>query len=395
MLIYPVCAGCLCRQSGYGDVHLKPDLGTLRKVAWLPKTALVLCDIFDRHTHGEATVGPRAMLRKQIDRARNLGFVAKAASELEYYMYHNTYRNMHETQYTQMKPFGWYLGDYHMLQDTRAESFNADVRRYLKQSGVAVENSKGEYGLGQHELNVKYNEVLAMADNHTVYKQCLKEVAEQKGMSITFMAKPHADQSGSSCHIHMSLWDLAEKNNLFDGKGELDGIKCSDTFRYFLGGWMKYTPELMAFYAPTVNAFKRYQSASWAPTSLTWSPDNRTAGFRVIGSGKSLRIECRLPGADANPYLAFAASLAAGLEGIEKKVEPPAATIGDIYNKEVKVHMPNSLGAAAKVLAHSAFAKQAFGEDVVFHYSHFYEQEQKQYDAAVTDWERKRYFEQI
>jgi glutamine synthetase len=310
-------------------------------------------------------------------------------------MYQNTFEDAAAGGYNNLKPLGYYMGDYHMLQDTRAEVLNADVRRLLKKSGVKVENSKGEYGFGQHELNVKYNEVLAMADDHTVYKQCFKEVADQKKMSVTFMAKPHADQSGSSCHIHMSLWDTKKGTNAFDGPHELTGVHCSDTFRHFLGGWLKHTPELMPFFAPTINSYKRYQSASWAPTRLAWSPDNRTAGFRVVGHGKSLRIECRLPGADANPYLAFAASLAAGLNGIENKIEPPAAVLGDVYSDQRVAHVPKTLNEAVHLFEHSELAKKAFGQDVVDHYVHYFREEIRSYNMAVTDWERKRYFEQI
>jgi glutamine synthetase len=267
----------------------------------------------------------------------------------------------------------------------RTEGFHAAARRHLKLSGVPVENSKGEWGKGQHELNVRYAEALEMADRHVVFKQCLKEIAEAQGVSVTFMAKFAADGAGSSCHIHFSLWR--------DGKNAF--VKGGDTFRWFLGGWLAHVPDVMVFYAPTVNSYKRYVDASWAPTRLAWSHDNRTAGFRVVGEGQSLRIECRIPGADCNPYLALAASLASGLDGIANKTEPPECFIGDIYQAKSLPRVPYTLAEANERFSSSSFCKRAFGEAVVEHYSHFYRTEAQAYDRAVTDWERRRYFERI
>jgi glutamine synthetase len=258
---------------------------------------------------------------------------------------------------------------------------------------VPVENSKGEWGLGQHELNVRYTDALTMADRHGVYKQCLKELADQHGLALTFMAKVAADQAGSSCHIHMSL--ARDGRNAFAGDEPCGPVHGSALFRHFLAGWLAHARELMPFYAPTVNSYKRYQSASWAPTRLAWSHDNRTAGFRVVGEGQSLRIECRIPGADANPYLAFAASLASGLDGIEKKLEPPKCFEGDIYAAKELPRVPNNLRDALEGFEQSAFARMAFGADVVEHYSHFFRSEWEAWEKAVTDWERQRYFERI
>src|SRR5581483_2960148 len=259
--------------------------------------------------------------------------------------------------------------------------------------GVPVESTKGEWGLGQHELNVRYADALEMADRHCLLKQCVKEVADQLGMSVTFMAKLAHDRAGSSCHVHLSLW--RDGQNAFAGDGDLGGIRCSDAFRWFLGGWIAHVPELMVLYAPTVNSYKRYQAASWAPTRLAWSHDNRTAGFRIVGSGASLRIECRLPGADANPYLAFAAALASGLDGIARRTEPPPMFSGDAYAARDIARVPATLREATDLFAGSEFARAALGADVVEHYAHFFRSEQAAYDAAVTDWERRRYFERI
>jgi glutamine synthetase len=379
-------------EQGYGDFHLVPDLDTLVTAAWLEKTALVLCDVKDES--GEPVrVAPRSILRRQTVSARELGFTPYAASELEYYVFQHSYRQAADMDYRGLQPAGWYLEDYNILQGTRTEPFTAAVRRHLKASGVPVETSKGEWGLGQHELNVRYAEALQMADRHVVYKQCVKEVAEQMGQSVTFMAKFAADRAGSSCHTHFSLW--RNDTNAFAGSVDVGPVKGSDVFRWFLGGWIAHVPDVMVFYAPTVNSYKRYVDASWAPTRLAWSHDNRTAAFRVVGSGASLRIECRIPGADCNPYLAFAAALASGLDGIRNRIEPPACFAGDMYAARDLPHVPATLRESTDLFAASEFASAALGADVVEHYAHFYRTEQAAFDRAVTDWERRRYYERI
>lgn len=380
-------------ELGYGDFHLIPDMATLRVASWLDKTALVLCDVQNEKKHQPVSVAPRSILRRQLDQARGLGFESFAASELEYYLFENSYRQAHEQGFQTLTPAGWYLEDYHILQGTRTEGFTAAARRHLKNSGVPVENSKGEWGLGQHELNVRYAEALEMADRHVVYKQCLKEIADAMGLSVTFMAKFAADRAGSSCHIHFSLWRNGQ--NAFAGENQFGPVKCTDEFRWFLGGWMAHVYDVMPFYAPTINSYKRFVDGSWAPTRLAWSYDNRTGGFRVVGSGNSLRIECRIPGADANPYLAFAASLASGLDGIANRIEPPECFTGDIYAAKSLPRVPYTLAEATDKFAASDFAKRAFGEDVVEHYAHFFRTEQAAFNSAVTDWERRRYFERI
>jgi len=370
---------------GYGDVHLVPDLATLRVASWLEKSALVLCDVKDEKTHAPVAVAPRSILRRQIEAMSQLGYRGFAATELEHYLFRTSYRDAARQGYRDLEPAGWYLEDYHILQGTRTESFHAAARRHLRLSGVPVETSKGEWGKGQHELNVRYAETLQMADRHVVFKQCLKELADAAGLSLTFMAKPFHGQAGSSCHIHFSLWRGGK--NVFEKDGDL--------FRWFLGGWMAHVPELMVFYAPTVNAYKRYVDASWAPTRIAWSYDNRTAGFRVVGEGPSLRIECRIPGADCNPYLAFAAALASGLDGIANRIEPPECFVGDIYAAANLPRVPYTLAEAVDSFAGSSFAKRALGEAVVEHYTHFFRTEVAAFNTAVTDWERQRYFERI
>ena len=380
-------------ELGYGDFHLVPDMKTLRRASWLEKTALVICDVKDEKAHELVSVAPRSILRRQVEAAKRHGYSAFAATELEHYLFRTSYRDAAQKRYQDLEPAGWYLEDYHILQGTRTESFHAAARRQLKHSGVPVETSKGEWGNGQHELNVRYAEALDMADRHVIFKQCLKEIAEASGMSLTFMAKPDASQAGSSCHIHLSLW--RDGANAFPGNQPLGRAKVSDAFRWFLGGWIAHVPDVMVCYAPTINSYKRYVDASWAPTRLAWSYDNRTAGFRVVGEGNSLRIECRIAGADANPYMALAAALASGLDGIANKIEPPELFVGDVYQARNLPRVPYTLAQANERFAASDFARRAFGAEVVEHYAHFYKTEVAAFDKAVTDWERKRYFERI
>ncbi len=384
-------------QKGYGDFHLVPDFRTLRHASWLDRTALVLCDLHSDQEHESAhpliEQSPRSILLKQLAAASKVGYEAMAASELEYYLFRNSYRDAAAAEYRQLEPAGWYLEDYHALQGTRGEDFHGLLRRQLKQSDIAVESTKGEWGKGQHEVNVRYSDALSMADNHVVLKQCAKELADQLGVSVTFMAKLSENQAGSSCHVHLSLW--RDGRNAFAGQQQLEGIECSDVFIRFLGGWLAHAPEVMALYAPNVNSYKRYQSGSWAPTRLAWSRDNRTAGFRVVGSGQSLRIECRIPGADCNPYLVFAAALASGLDGIANNLTPPAEFRGDAYQASELPHVPRTLSEAIERFEGSEFCGRAFGAGVVKHYAHFFQTEQAAYNRAVTDWERARYFERI
>ncbi|MCS7023491.1 MAG: glutamine synthetase family protein [Bryobacteraceae bacterium] len=380
-------------ERGYGDFHLVPDLSTLRRLSWLERTAFVHCDVLDESRGRFVAVAPRSLLRAQVEAAASLGYQVLAASELEFFAYRHSYRQAAQMGYSGLEALSWYLEDYHLFQGSREEFFLAPLRRHLKASGIPVENSKGEWGLGQHEINVCYDTVLEMADNHVLLKQAVKEIAEQLGVSVTFMAKPAQGQAGSGCHLHLSL--RKQGQNAFVHRGQGLSNAESDIFRWFLGGWMAHVGEFMVFYAPTVNSYKRYEDLSWAPTRIAWSRDNRTAGFRVVGRGESLRIECRIPGADVNPYLAYAAALASGLDGIRNRIEPPAAFEGDVYSAKELPRAPRTLEQAVALFESSEFVKQALGEDVQQHYAHFYRCEQRAFEQAVTDWERKRYFERI
>jgi len=364
--------------KGYGDFNPIPDFGTMRVASWQEKSALVICDI-------DVPLAPRTMLRNQVERAAKLGFTPMAASELELYVFKDSYDSAAEKGYIRLEPIGRVIEDYHVLQGTKEEFLIGAIRSHLERSGVPVESSKGEWGPGQQEIGLRYADAVEMADRHAIYKHAAKEIAWKAGHAITFMAKWDERYAGSSCHIHMSLWDAEVKKSFFEGE--------SDTFRHFLGGWMAHIRELFAFYAPYPASYKRYVPGSFAPTGIAWSHDNRTAGFRIVGEGPSLRIECRAPGADANPYLAFAATLAAGLDGIENRIEPPPAFEGDVYAARELPHVPHTLNESIAALESSAFARQAFGDDVIDHYLHFFRTEQRKFDSVVTDWERRRYFE--
>ncbi len=376
-------------ERGYGDFHMVPDLATIRPCGWTNGAAIVMCDAQDNSTHKLIEVAPRSILRRQTDAAAALGFVANGASELEFFLYRDSYRAAKAKGYDDLEAAGWYVEDYHLLQGARVEDYVGAARRAISGSGIPVESSKGEAAVGQHELNIRYSEVLEMADRHVVMKHAMKELADAQGVSVSFMAKPHEDQSGSSCHLHLSLWN-GDDSAFCDADGS-----TTDTFRWFLGGWMRHAANLMPFYAPTINSYKRYQGQSWAPTGLAWSHDNRTTGFRIVGTGQSMRIECRLPGADANPYLAFAAALASGLDGIANQIEPAPEFRGDAYSAADVPALPHTLAEANELFSTSADTRRLLGDAVVDHYSHHFAIECSAYNSAVTDWERRRYFERI
>jgi len=378
--------------SGYGDVRMMPDVSTLRVASWLDRTALVLCDVLNEERDVPVNIAPRSVLRAQIAKAAEHGYVAKGAGEVEFYIFRDTYEEAHRKGYANLEPHGYYIEDYHIFQGTREEYLVGAMRRHLEQSGIPVESSKGEWGPGQHELNTRFSDFLTMSDWTSLYKHAAKEIAWQNKCAVTFMSKWDERYAGSSMHIHASLWN-AQNEPLFVGDQAYGPVHGSDTFRWFLGGWIKHIREISAFYAPYPTSWKRYQSASFAPTRIAISYDNRTTGFRIVGHGKSLRIECRMPGADANPYLAFAATLAAGLDGVLNKIEPPPIFDGDAYAANNLPRLPFSLPEAINELDRSDWARQALGTDVVEHYLHFFRTEQRKFDEVVTSWERARYFE--
>ena len=380
-------------EKGYGDFRLVPDLKTLRVASWLDRTALVLCDVYEEEEDRLIEVAPRTILSRQMERAAAMGYIPMGGSELEFYILKDSYEEAARKRYEDLQPIGEYIEDYHIFQGTKEEFIVGAIRQHMDRSGVPVEFSKGEWGPGQHEINLRYADFLEMADRHTIYKHAAKEIAWQNDVSITFMAKWDAEYAGSSMHVHASLWDRETMRPLFPGD-ELSGpLRVSSLFRWFLGGWMAHIREIFPFYAPYPTSYKRYVAGSFAPTGIAWSYDNRTAAFRIVGHGSSLRIECRAPGADANPYLAFAATLAAGLDGIQNRIDPPPMFEGDVYAAQEVPQVPGTLREAIAEMERSDWAREAFGDQVIEHYVHFFRTEQRKFDEVVTAWERRRYFE--
>jgi glutamine synthetase len=377
--------------SGYGDYLNRPDWSTLRVIPWLEKTALVLGDVVDEATNNLVPVAPRSILRRQVERAERMGFRPLMASELEFYLLRETYEEAAAKGWDGLQTWSWYNEDYQLLQATKAEPIYRQFRNLMTAAGVPIEFSKGEAAPGQHEVNIHYADALESADRAAIYKHGAKEIAHLNGCSITFMAKPDHAWTGSSSHVHMSLWDPDGRRNLFAATDEAGTM--SPTMRHFLGGLIAGSRELSLFIASNVNSYKRYAVASWAPVNVVWSRDNRTCGFRIVGHGQSMRIEDRLPGGDANPYLAYAAMLAAGLDGVERGIEPPPEFHGNAYAAHDVSRVPRTMYEAIEAWRGSELARRAFGADVVAHYLNMAEVEQRAYDMAVTNWERRRYFE--
>jgi glutamine synthetase len=367
--------------QGYGDFGLRPDLATLRRLPWLEATALVLCDVV-RHDGAPVRPSPRQVLRAQVERARAAGYEPMFGSELEFYLLRETYEEAHAKHYRDLTPSVPYVLDYHVLATTYDEPLLRQIRNDMRRAGVPIESSKGEAWPGQHEVNFRYAEALTTADNHVVYKNGAKEIAHLNGCSVTFMAKPDHTWIGNSCHMHANLWRDGE--NAFAGE--------SDVFEKFLAGWIAGARELAIFLAPTINSYKRYAAGSWAPTTLAWGHDNRTCGFRIVGHGAAQRIETRIPGGDVNPYLAFAALIAAGLHGIEQGLELPPPLEGNAYESDAE-RFPHTLRDAIDALEGGTIARSAFGDDVVDHYLNYARTEQRLFDEVVTCYERERMFE--
>jgi glutamine synthetase len=379
--------------KGYGDFVLKPDMATLRRIPWLEATALVICDVLDHHTHEEVPHSPRAILKKQLKRLADHKMKAFMASELEFFLFDDSYESAHAKGYRDLKTSGYYSEDYHIFQTTKEEGVMRAIRNGLHGAGIPVENSKGEWGAGQEEINVKYAEALEMADRHAIMKNGCKEIAWALGKSITFMAKWDYAGAGNSSHIHQSLWTADGKSSLFhDKKGE-HGM--SDLMKHYLAGQLQHSGEITYFLAPYINSYKRFMAGTFAPTRAIWSFDNRTAGFRLCGADtKAIRVECRVGGADLNPYLAFAALLIAGLDGVDKKLKLEPVFAGDAYDTSKKLReIPKTLRAATELLDKSKLLRSAMGDDVVDHYVHTANWEQFEYDRRITDFELKRGFE--
>ncbi|MEI7599269.1 MAG: glutamine synthetase family protein [Aestuariivirga sp.] len=378
--------------KGYGDFVLKPDMATLRRTPWLPGTALVLCDVLDHHTHEDVPHSPRGILKKQLKRLEAMKMKAYMASELEFFLFDDSYETAFQKGYRNLKTAGYYIEDYHILQTSKEEVYMRALRNGLAGAGIPVENSKGEWGPGQEEINVRYAEALEMADRHAIIKNGAKEIAYNVGKSVSFMAKWDYGMAGNSSHIHQSLWSTDDKPLFRDKEGE-HGM--SPLMKQYLAGQLAHAGEITYFLAPYINSYKRFMAGTFAPTRAVWSFDNRTAGFRICGAEtKAIRVECRIGGADLNPYLAFAALIAAGLDGIEKKMELEPVVSGDIYDTSRKLReIPKTLREATRLLDESDFLRKVMGNDVVDHYVHTAEWEQFEFDRRVTDLELKRGFE--
>jgi glutamine synthetase len=381
-------------EKGYGDFVLKPDMSTLRRTPWLEKTALVLCDVLDHHTHEDVPHSPRAILKKQLKRLDDMKMKAYFASELEFFLFDDDFETCHRKGYRDMKTAGYYIEDYHILQTSKEEVYMRALRNGLNNAGIPVENSKGEWGPGQEEINVRYSDALTMADNHAIIKNGAKEIAYGLGKAITFMAKWDYGMAGNSSHIHQSLWSTDGKTpHFFDKENGHHGM--SKMMQHYLAGQLTYARELTYFLAPYINSYKRFMVGTFAPTKAVWSFDNRTAGFRLCGADtKAIRVECRIGGADLNPYLAFATLLAAGLEGIDQKMELEQVFKGDAYSAAQQLReIPKTLREGLELLDNSKFLRKALGDDVVDHYVHTGKWEQFEFDRRITDLELKRGFE--
>ncbi|MET1048629.1 MAG: glutamine synthetase family protein, partial [Acidimicrobiales bacterium] len=360
---------------------------------WLDATALVICDLFEEETGEPVEVAPRTILRRQLEKAAALGYTIKCGTELEFILFRQSYEEAADSGYRGLTPQNDYILDYHILQTTKDEYLIRQIRNGMDGAGVPVEFSKGEAEHGQHEINLYYAEALEMADRHTIYKNGVKEIAALNGQAITFMAKYAFDRVGSSCHIHSSVWDADGETSLM---WDEDGTHhMSDVFRGWLGGQMAATRELAWCYAPFVNSYKRYQPDSWAPTAIGWGKDNRTLGLRVVSHGEGYRVESRIPGADANPYLALAAKVAAGLHGIENGLDPGDPYEGNGYEAEDLLRVPHTLVDAIELLEGSTVAREAFGEVVHRHLVNTAVQEWNEFNKYVTDWEVRRGFERL
>ncbi|SIT80692.1 glutamine synthetase family protein [Pontibaca methylaminivorans] len=373
-------------QTGYGDYVMKPDLSTLRRVTWLEGTALVLCDVLDHHTYEPVPHSPRAMLKRQLARLRDLGFDAVMATELEFYLFEKSFDEIRKSGFRDLEPISGYNEDYHILQTTKEEHVMRPLRNLLYAAGIPIEGTKGEAGPGQGELNIRYAEALLTADHHTIAKHAVKEICWQQGHAVTFLSKWHPGWSGSSSHVHQSLWKDGQPA-FFDAD---DPLGMSDLMKHYLAGLLRYGPDCTYFLAPYINSYKRFQKGTFAPTRTIWSVDNRTAGFRLCAPGtRAVRIENRVGGSDLNPYLAMAAQLAAGIKGIEDRLDlaPPAE--GDTYEGETGM-LPDNLQDARIALLESAMLREAMGDAVVEHYARAAEVELEDFSRNITDYEIAR-----
>ncbi|MEU6221439.1 glutamine synthetase family protein [Streptomyces sp. NPDC047022] len=377
-------------ERGYGDFALHPDLDTLRRVPWNEGTAMLIADLA-WNDGSPVAAAPRQILRRQLDRLAELGLTAQVGTELEFIVFKDTYERAWDAGYRGLTPANQYNIDYSVLGTGRIEPLLRRIRNEMAGAGLTVESAKGECNPGQHEIAFRYDEALVTCDQHAIYKTGAKEIASQEGMSITFMAK-YNEREGNSCHIHLSLTDQDGQNVMAGSGGEPGGM--SETMRHFLAGQLAALRDFSLLYAPNINSYKRFQPGSFAPTAVAWGHDNRTCALRVVGHGRSMRFENRVPGGDVNPHLAVAGLIAAGLHGIEQRLELPEPCPGNAYTADYE-HVPTTLREAAELWENSPIAKAAFGDEVVAHYRNMARVELAAFDSAVTDWELRRSFERM
>jgi len=378
--------------TGYGDFVCRPDYATARRIPWLEGTALVVCDLTDEEGNS-VEVSPRQILRRQLARAAERDLRVCSATELEFFLFLDSFDEASAKRWQGLTPHTSTIEDYQLMQTAREEYVLRRIRREMLGAGIPVEFSKGEAGRGQHEVNVTYDEALVTADRHLVFKNGIKEIAAQEGRAATFMAKWTMGDVGSSCHVHTSLWDAQSGDPVMADASHPSGL--SQVGRRFLAGQLHAARQLAWLSAPTLNSYRRYVPGSWAPTAVVWGEDNRTCGFRVVGHGSGRRIESRVPGADVNPYLVLAASVAAGLYGIDHELELEDAYPRNAYEATDVTRIPSTLVEAIDELRGSPVALEAFGPEVHHHLLNTAEQEWAASNRHVTDWELARYFERI
>jgi glutamine synthetase len=375
-------------ETGYADMAMSVDLETLRYLPWHDGTAMVVADLLDHHKD-PISVSPRAILKKQLDRLDKAGMVAMCGTELEFIVFKDTFEEAWDKGYKDLVPANQYNVDYSLTGTARVEKLLRAIRLGMDGAGMVVESVKGECNLGQHEIAFRYADALTTCDNHSIYKMGAKEIASQQGCSLTFMAKFN-EKEGSSCHIHLSFRDKAGNAVMAGDAG--DGM--SELGRNYLAGIQAHLGELSLLFAPNINSYKRFQPGTFAPTAIKWGRDNRTCALRLVGSGLGLRVENRVPGGDANPYLAVAGMIAAGMDGIEKKSVLEPIFTGNAYALETQ-RVPTSLKEARDIWVNSQWVTDTFGADVQKHYAHMADTEIDAYSRAVTDWERFRSFERM
>ena len=379
--------------NGWADIRLVPDLTTLRRVPWEPHVALVICDAYQPDSDTLLAVAPRTILRQQIERAHRLGFALKFASELEFFLSVTPPREAWERGYQNLKMLSDYRSDYQMVQSGRDDWFIERIRNQMPRFGVSVESSKPEWGLGQQEITLDYCETLEMADRHVLFKYGVKQLAHAAGLTVTFMAKPRIDEVGSSCHLHVSLWPADQDSSLC---WSAEGGGMSEVFGSFVAGQLAHAADIALMFAPTINSYKRFQPDQFAGTAIALGHDNRSCAFRLVGHGPSFRVENRIPGGDVNPYYAYSATIAAGLDGIDRQLPIPSIFDGNAWTGDDIALVPTSMHHALQRFAECKMARAAFGDEVYDHLLASAQRELVAFDSTtVTDWESRRYYERV